>query len=239
MLHSASLSVKSGAITALVGANGCGKSTLMRCMVGALRPWSGQVLLNETALHRHSARQIARQITYVPQETPMPFAFTVTEFLALAPGVSGEGEEAGRLEAAMIAMNLGSVASRAVDTLSGGERQRIAISRALAQEAPLLLLDEPTAHLDLRYQIALFQALREKAETKKAAILVVLHDLVLAARWADQIALMDHGQVVAVGSPDTVLTEENLREVYQVPLGILKQGEKILAIYPRDDLMPS
>jgi iron complex transport system ATP-binding protein len=233
VLVSLSLSIFPGKLTVLAGPNGSGKSTLLRCLAGALPPQQGKVILEGKDLYRLPVRTTSRQIAYVSQETAMPFAFTVKELVDLADGVGGTPESIRR---AIELLQLENIAPRALDALSGGEQQRAAIARGLAQQTPCLLLDEPTAHLDLRYQAALFQALGNRCREEGATVVVVLHDLSLAVRHADQIVLLNKGRIVGNGPVAEVMREDTLAQVYQIPVRIRRDGAEIVAVTPADDL---
>lgn len=218
VLDGVSAVVERGRITALLGPNGSGKSTLVRCLARAHKPLAGRVSVDGRDLYSEfSAREAARLVSYVGQENPMPFAFTVDELVRIGADAGGAAKARERVAAAVGAMELERLRTRSVVALSGGERQRASIARALAQGADFLLLDEPTAHLDLRHQAALMTAARDAARQGRG-VLLVLHDPNLAAANADQVLLMRDGRVAATGSPAVALTAENLAAVYQTPL---------------------
>lgn len=209
------LTVEPRRVAVLIGPNGSGKSTLLRCLARAHPPRQGSVRVDNEDLYRLSAHAAARRIAYVAQENPAPFAFTVSELVALGAsiGVTGRPQQ-DRVEAALRLLDLNGLAGRSLLTLSGGERQRAALARAFAQETPYLLLDEPTAHLDLRHQIALLEAVRAVAAGGKG-VLLILHDLNLAAAYADVLFLLHEGRLFASGTPGQTLTAETIRQVYQ------------------------
>jgi iron complex transport system ATP-binding protein len=209
------LTIEIGEIVALVGPNGSGKSTLLRVLSGNLSPQEGNVVWANRALKRLSPLERKNTLAFVPQETPMPFAYTVEECVAL-----GEKNKEAR-EAAIALMELETLRHMPLPTLSGGERQRAGIARGLAQETPYLLLDEPTAHLDIRYQERLFTFLRAQTEMQKRGIVVVLHDLHRARRIANRVLVLHQGAVQAVGNPQAVLTAELLERIYGVPASFL------------------
>jgi iron complex transport system ATP-binding protein len=196
-------------ITALVGPNGSGKSTLLRCLAGAQPPTGGRATLDGDDLRRLRPPALARRLAFVPQTSPIGFAFTVRELAALG------NPDPEQVEQALRAMDLWDLADRSLLTLSGGEQQRAAIARALAQDTPYLLLDEPTAHLDLRHQTQVLRLARHLAHEKGSAVLIVLHDLNQASAYADALVLLQRGQVVAAGDVSTVLKPDILGLVYQ------------------------
>lgn len=221
-----SLAVSPGRLLAVVGPNGAGKTTLLRLLAGSLRPQAGHVRLDERPLGEFTARQRARALAVVPQSESSPFPVTVREMVTmgryahLGPWERAGGRDGSVVERALERCAVASFAERRLDELSGGELQRARIARALAQEAPVLLLDEPTAGLDLRYRMELFHLLRE-LRADGLAVLVVTHDLNLAARFADRLLFLDLGRVRAEGAPAEVLSCEMLEEVYGWPLRLV------------------
>jgi iron complex transport system ATP-binding protein len=209
-LKSVSMTVEQGEVLAVVGPNGSGKSTLLKVLSGNIPPSDGEVRWDDLPLTKISARLRAQTLAFVPQETQMPFAYTVEECVAL-----GEKNKEAR-EAAVALMELESLRHTPLPSLSGGERQRAGIARGIAQQTPYLLLDEPTAHLDVRYQERLFGFLKTQAETKKLGVVVVLHDLERARRIADRVLVLHQGEIVGMGSPKAVLTPDLLKEIYGV-----------------------
>jgi iron complex transport system ATP-binding protein len=206
-------------VVGLIGPNGSGKSTLLRCLYGLLRPDRGTVLIDERALDTMSRRDVARAVAVVAQEgVDGSVGITVGEFVLLGRHVHrGDlqgftNDDRTIAEQALERVQLSGLAHRALHELSGGERQRVMIARCLAQQSPVMLLDEPTNHLDIRHQhetLALLQAL-------PASVVVVLHDLNLAARYCDHLVMLDRGDVVAAGSPETVLDPSLVQRVYGV-----------------------
>lgn len=221
-----SLSVIPGRLLAVVGPNGAGKTTLLRLLSGALVPQAGQVRLDDRPLQELPDRLRARVLAVVPQSESSPFPVTVREMVGMGryPHL-GPWERAGSIDHAVVDRALercavGHLAERQLARLSGGERQRARIARALAQEAPVLLLDEPTGGLDLRFRMELFHLLRE-LRADGLAVLVITHDLNLAARFADRLLLLDQGRVRARGTPEEVLSGDTLEEVYEWPLRLV------------------
>jgi len=218
------LTLDAGEITALIGPNGAGKSTLLRTLNGQVRRTSGSVLLDGQPIERYTRRTLGRRIAVVAQEAELRFPVTVLEFVlggrfAWASN-SGWGWETERdLRVAADVLNetdLTNLSGRLMNELSGGERQRAVLARALATEASFLLLDEPTANLDLSHQSTLLALVRTRCDQRQATSLVVTHDLNLAAQFADRILLMKNGKALRSGKPEEVLTPELLREVFDV-----------------------
>ena len=220
-----SLSVSPGRLLAVVGPNGAGKTTLLRLLSGALTPQKGEVDLDDRPLAGLGDRERARAIAVVPQSESSPFPITVREMVGMGryPHL-GPWERTGKADRAAVDRALDrcavtAFAGRDIGQLSGGERQRARIARALAQEAPILLLDEPTAGLDLRYRMELFHLLRE-LRGDGLAVLVITHDLNLAARFADRLLLLDRGGARAHGNPAEVVSRKTLEAVYEWPLKV-------------------
>lgn len=221
-----SLEVAPGTLLAVAGPNGAGKTTLMKVLSGSLPPQEGNVTLDDRPLSSFADRERALAIAVVPQSESSPFPVTVREmvgmgrFAHLGPWErSGAGDRV-VVEHAMARCAVAGFADRELRELSGGEQQRARIARALAQEAPVLLLDEPTAGLDLRYRMELFHLLRE-LRTAGLGVLVITHDLNLAARFADRLLLLDRGRALARGAPDEVLARPSLEAVYEWPLRVV------------------
>ncbi len=218
IISGVSLTVDSGEFVALVGPNGSGKSTLLRSVYRALRPTTGVVLLNDEDVWRMPARQAAQRRAVVTQHQSASADFTVQEIVAMGRGphkrlLDREGSADRRIIAdALDRVGMTNSAGRLFSTLSGGERQRVLVARALAQEAPLVVLDEPTNHLDVRAQLELLGLVRELGVTTLAA----LHDLDHAASYADRVAVLDGGNLIAHGLPLDVLTESLIAKVFGV-----------------------
>ncbi len=227
VLRALTLSVAAGEVLALIGPNGAGKSTLIRAASGLLRPASGAVSVAGTPVHAWAPETRARQIAVVPQATQLPGGFTVFETVLMGrtPYLGWLGHESERDYAlarrALERTCTLDLAERPVAALSGGEQQRVLIARGLAQAAPILLLDEPTAHLDLKHQAGTLSLVRDLAHTDGLAVLVALHDLNLAAQFADRIALLAGGALQALGTPTEVLTPANLTQAYDVPVYVI------------------
>ncbi len=231
VLDHVSISVKPGEILVVIGPNGAGKSSLIRTVSGILPLRSGAIQIDGKDLSRLSPTQRARYLAVVPQARNLPAAFTVyqTVLLGRTPylGWLGQASEADdrRVEKALEQAQLQDLAERPVGELSGGEQQRVLLARALAQETPVLLLDEPTTHLDLQHQSSLLNLVRSLASQKELAVLMVLHDLNLAGVYADQVALLVEGKLQAVGKPAEVLTEKSLEAIYHIPVHVIPHPE--------------
>lgn len=227
VLNEVSLNVQSGEVLALIGPNGAGKSTLIRAASGVI-PYSGHVRPNGDDFAAMSPIQRARYIATVPQAVSLPPAYTVwetvllgrTPYLGFLGQPSKNDEEIARQ--ALERVSALPFADRRVGELSGGEQQRVLLARALCQSTPILLLDEPTAHLDLQYQVSLLELVNELAHKDHLAVLVALHDLNLAAHYADRIALMVAGSIKAIGRAREVLLPDTIREAYCLPVQVVQ-----------------
>ncbi|GAB2925547.1 heme ABC transporter ATP-binding protein [Streptomyces mayteni] len=224
VLTGVDLDVRAGEVLALVGPNGAGKSTLLAALAADQPPTSGELTIAGRPAAAWGARGLALRRALLPQTAALAFPFTVAEVVRMgrAPwaGTPAEDEDDAAVAEAMAATEVTAFASRQFSALSGGERARVALARVLAQRAPLLLLDEPTAALDLRHQELVLRVCRARAGAGDAVV-VVLHDLGLAAAYADRAAVLHDGRVAAEGPPHTVFTEELLSRVYQHPVEVL------------------
>jgi iron complex transport system ATP-binding protein len=218
-----SLKLNAGEVTAIIGPNGAGKSTLLRALNGTLKPTAGDILLDGLPLGSYARRAISRWIAAVAQESDVRFPVTVLEFVlggryAWASTGAWGWETSRDLEVAESVLReteLPELSGRLMNELSGGERQRAVLARALATEAGILLLDEPTANLDLGHQAAILALVRERCDKRGASAAVVTHDINLAAEFADRLLLLKDGNPIAFGSPQEVLTGQLLRQVFE------------------------
>ncbi len=221
-LRGIDLRVRPGEVVGLVGPNGSGKTTLVRVASRTLRPSQGVVRVAGLDPFAMAARQAARLVAVVPQDVSPAFSFTALEMVLMgrAPYLSrwggGGARDWARVREAMLATSVQHLGDRPVNQLSGGERRRVVLAQALAQEAPVLLLDEPTTHLDLRHVMDLLSIVRGLAEREGTAVLAILHDLTLASASCDRLVVLDHGRVVAEGPPAAVVDRALLRRVYGV-----------------------
>jgi len=234
VVRQVSLMVEAGEVVALVGPNGTGKSTLLRVLSGVLPAREGEVRLNGIDLLRLKPAERARRVAVVPQMLHLPEAFTVAEIVLMGrtphlPLWAGESRrDCDVAWEAMCRAEVENLADRHVDELSGGEQQRVVLARALAQEPQVLLLDEPTAHLDLKHQVNVLELVRSLARRGDGrngsgpglAVLMTLHDLNQAALFADRVALMHEGEIVAQGTASDVFVPDQLSRVYGVPITV-------------------
>ena len=228
VLRGVDLVCAAGERVALVGPNGAGKTTLLRCLAGLLRPRAGEILLDGTPLAALDVRTRARRIAVVPQTFVTPFAFSVREIVALGRtahvgpfgGLTPRDRRA--IDAALEQAECGALAERPFAELSGGERQRAVLAMALAQEADVLLLDEPTVHLDPAHQRAMLALLGRLARDGGLVCIAVLHDLNLAAALSDRVVVVEGGRIAADGPPGAVLTQRTVERTFGPGLHVLE-----------------
>jgi ABC-type cobalamin/Fe3+-siderophores transport system ATPase subunit len=228
VLRNITLEVRRGEVLALIGPNGSGKSTLIRALSGILPALTGTMSLSGRPMNGLRAQERARCVAVVPQGAMLPPAFTVwetvllgrTPYLNFLGQVSARDEEIAR--AALQKADALHLSDRLVGEISGGEQQRVLLARALAQSTPVLLLDEPTTHLDLQHQIGLLELVQRLAHEENLTVLVALHDLNLAARYADKIALLVKGEIKATGTAKQVLCPELISQVYEWPVQVVQ-----------------
>jgi iron complex transport system ATP-binding protein len=228
ILRDVTFSVQPGERVALIGPNGAGKSTLLRVLAGILRPAAGRVELAGSPLATLARAQVARRLAVVPQQTALPFSMRVEEVVALGrlpheDPLRGQGSaDRAAVAAAIERVGLGHLLGRDARELSLGERQLVLLALAVAQDAPVLLLDEPTVHLDLRHQVEAMELMRDLNERDGTTLIAVLHDLGLAAHFFPRLLLLEHGRLVADGSPAEVLTDARIREVFGVEPALVR-----------------
>lgn len=223
-----SVGIPEGAVTVIVGPNACGKSTLLRALSRLLRPTHGEVFLDGRSIHAFPAKEVARRLGLLPQTSIAPDGITVADLVArgrhphqrIWQQWSAEDERV--VLEAMRATRVLDLSARQVDELSGGQRQRVWVAMALAQQTPLLLLDEPTTYLDISHQIDLLELCRELNRTQGQTMVAVLHDLNHACRYADHIIAMKDGSIVAEGVPNEVITADLVEDVFDMPCLVIE-----------------
>ncbi len=214
-----SVTIPSGKITAIVGANACGKSTLLRALARLLKPKHGTVLLDGEDIHKLSTKVVATKLGILPQTPSAPSGISVTDLIARGRYPHQKlirqwtADDEANVAAAMVATQTIELASRSVDELSGGQRQRVWIAMVLAQETDILLLDEPTTFLDLSHQIDVLDLLKDLNKQHTRTIVLVVHDLNHAARYADHLIAMHEGSIVAEGDPREIVTEQLVEQI--------------------------
>jgi len=225
-LEATSFQAKPGEVVAILGPNASGKSTLLKLIAGALAPLSGRILLNGFVTHSLTPRTRAQRIAVVQQESLLLFPSRVWEFVLQGRHAHGRSLRFESDDDVMIAKNAlaqvgaADLSDRSMDQISGGEKQRVILARALAQQPLLLLLDEPTLHLDIAAQVDLLHTLRRLAAENRYTVVVVTHELNLAAEYTDQVVLMQRGRCLRVGPPSSIYQRELLEQVFQTPLTV-------------------
>jgi iron complex transport system ATP-binding protein len=222
VVHGVELEVPTGQVSVIIGANACGKSTLLKAMARLLCPSQGAVTLDGQRIDKLPTRALARTLGLLPQSPIAPEGIAVADLVGRGRfphqgylrGWSSEDEEA--VAEALEMMNIVDLSDRSVDELSGGQRQRVWIAMALAQRTDILLLDEPTTYLDIAHQVEILDLLSELNRTRQTTIVMVLHDINIAARYADRIFAMCNGRLIAQGPPAEIITEELMREVFSL-----------------------
>jgi ABC-type cobalamin/Fe3+-siderophores transport system ATPase subunit len=225
--HDLDVPIPDGAVTVILGPNACGKSTLLRALARLLRPSAGRVLLHGQDVQRLAPKALARRLGLLPQSSVAPFGITVADLVGrgrfphqrMLQQWSLDDEEA--VTRAMAATGVTELADRAVEELSGGQRQRVWIALLLAQDTPVMLLDEPTTYLDISHQLEVLELCRRLNREEGRTVVLVLHDLNQAARFADHLIVMCDGAVAAAGAPTEVLTEQLLRDVFRLEARVI------------------
>src|SRR5213079_2975636 len=222
VLRGISLSIDSSAFVALLGPNGAGKSTLLKILAGLLRQYSGTAEFSGQPLSGFTAGELARRIAFVPQETHMVFPFTVGEIVMMgrlphrSASLFDSPHDAEWTRKTMLLTDTAALSAKSFNELSGGERQRVVLASALAQDPEVLLLDEPTAYLDLKHQMQFYDILERLNAEQRMTIISVTHDVNLAARYARRMIAMRSGTFVADGSPEEVLTPQHLYDIFEI-----------------------
>jgi iron complex transport system ATP-binding protein len=228
VLKDISFNVAPGEILGIIGPNGCGKSTLLRTITSILKPFGGKVLFHGQNIREFSYRRIARYMAVVSQDTDLTFSFRAVDVVMMGRlphlgRIRREGrEDFSVVERCLRLMDVSDIAERQITELSSGERQRVMIAKALAQEPEVLLLDEPTSHLDIGHQIEIFDLIKELNKNNGLTILCVLHDLNLAAEYCSRLILMKTGGIYSIGPPEEVLRYDIIEHVYKTVVVVLK-----------------
>ena len=236
ILKDIDIEIEEGKITSITGPNGVGKSTLIKCISNIYNLESGIIYLNEDKLLDKKSEELAKILGYVPQQEKNNFDITAYEMILLGrrPYIKWKVNQRDKevVNNLLEELNIGHLAKRNVHSLSGGEKQKVAIARALAQEPEIILLDEPTASLDLNHQVEVMKILKRLAHKNNKCVVVVLHDLNLASRFSDKVFLMDENGFYKVGTPEEVFTTENIRQIYNIEVEILEssQGSHIVPL---------
>lgn len=224
------MNIPSGKVTTIIGPNGCGKSTVLKAISRVLKPKDGMVYLNGSDIHKLSTKEVAKKMAILPQTPQAPAGLTVGDLVSYGrfPHQKGFGKLSNHdkeiVSWALQATNLSSLETTEVDSLSGGQRQRVWIAMALAQQTDLILLDEPTTYLDMAYQLEVLELLLRLNREQNCTIVMVLHDLNLAARFADYMIAIRNGKIVAHGTYHEIMTADVLRETFNIEAEITKES---------------
>ncbi len=235
ILHQVSLAVRPGEFLAIIGPNGCGKSTLLKLLAGLLRPSAGQVLIDGLDITGFSRRQLAKRLALLAQSSGLPDGMLVSDLVSMGRYMHESWlkrqtpEDRRQVTRAMQRMAIDTLADRPLGQLSGGQLQRARMAMTLAQDAPILLLDEPTNHLDLKHQYGVLDIARSEARAGRAVV-AVLHDLTQASLYADRLILMHQGRIAAMGTSATVLTDDNIADVYGIRTRLVAVGKAVIPI---------
>lgn len=228
IIQQLSLELQQGEWLSLLGGNGSGKSTLLKLLSRLLPPQQGIVLLDGKAIHQQPPHLVAQQLALLPQQQTVPSGLTVRQLVSLGrtphqPWWQWQltAADAAQVEQSMYLTRVDGFADRPVESLSGGERQRVFLALALAQNPQILLLDEPTTYLDLRYQLELLNLLADLQQRQELTIITVLHELNLAIRYSDQLAMLQNGCLVALGTPAAVITPKVIAAVFEVQVAVI------------------
>lgn len=224
ILKSIDLDILPGELVSIIGPNGAGKSTLIKCMEGLLKHQKGEIKIDGSSIRKMNRGQIAKKLGYVPQSSASLFTLKVFDMVLLGrrPHTtwrSSENDQKKVLHALKL-LNIEHLAMKNYNELSGGQQQKVIIARAIAQETDVLLLDEATSNLDIRHQLEVMDIMKKLINRLKISVVMIVHDLNIAARYSDKIIIMNEGQIVASGKPEEVLTEENISSVYGVEICI-------------------
>jgi len=238
VLRGVDFSASKGRLTCILGPNGSGKTTLLRSLLGWLKPSGGVILLDQRPLEDYSQRALARMLAYVPQIPTSTFAFPVQELILMgrfahagAMGLASDQDMAVATEAMKMTQTV-EFAHRALSELSGGEAQCVMIARALAQQPSVMLLDEPTSHLDIKNQLKIYRLMQRLAHDWGMAVVCVSHDVNLAGRFADELVLMNKGEAIGAGPPEEIINSDVLGKAYDVEIELINSpGEPIPIVW--------
>jgi len=234
ILKDISLETKKGEILTLIGPNGSGKTTLLRCIMGILNPEKGEILIDGKKTSKIKRRELARRIGYVPQSELNNFPITVfdTVLMGRKPYLNWNpsNKDLKIVSEVLHLLGLKELALRDLNELSGGEKQKALIARAIVQEPEIMLLDEPTNNLDLRYQLEVLEIIKNIAKEKEISIIMTMHDLNLAPRYSDKLVMLKNGEIFSIGKPEQVITSRNIKSVYGVEAVVYNQFQTLHVI---------
>lgn len=228
VLKDISFKIKKGEFVSIIGPNGSGKSTILKLLNHLYSPKIGEILIEGKNINSFRRKDLARKMALVPQDTFLDYEFTVEDVVLMGrhphkKRFHKDNEDDLRIvEEALELTNTTDLRDKLINEISGGERQRVIIARALAQNPSIILLDEPTSHLDINHQIEILNLLKKLNEEKDTTIIVVIHDINLASRYSDNLILVHEGEIMDIGSPEKVITEKNIKEIYNLDVIIEK-----------------
>lgn len=231
-LENVSLEVFPGEVVSIIGPNGSGKTTLLKTIDSIVKPIAGSIYIDGKNIYNYTRREIAKILSYVPQRIDLLQNTTVIDFVLTGrrpyADFSYSKVDIDKVFEVLKIVNAEHLAYRKLDELSGGELQRIVIARALASEPKVLLLDEPTANLDPKYQVEIMKLIRRLSSEKKVAVIMAIHDLTSAYRFSDKVVMVKNGVVVSIGKPEDVITEDNIWRVFEVKTKIFRELRTII-----------
>lgn len=242
VLNDFSFDFKENKLYSIIGPNGCGKSTLLKCLFGYLSPKSGNVSINSKNIASYSTKHLAKKISYVQQSTNTSFDFSVKDIVTMGRHpYLGRFSSLSKTDKDHIKFALKSTSTydfrhKSINELSGGEKQRAFIARALAQDTDIVLLDEPVSMLDINHQIEIMDTVKHLSKNLNKTVICVLHDLNLASSYGDEIILMEKSKIFTHGTPNDVITKENLEKVYKVGVTVEKINKNKIFIMPNSNL---
>lgn len=234
ILNNITLDIKGNQCVAILGPNGAGKSTLIRCINKLLKPQRGMICINNNNINTFSRKELAKKLSYIPQTTLSLFSLQVFDMLLMGrrPHITWRNSEEDNIKVieSMKILNIEHLALRQFNELSGGMQQKVIMARAIVQEAEIILLDEPISNLDIRHQFEAMNIVRALIDSKGILALMVIHDLNIAARYADKIIIMNEGKIIFYGSPDEILSKDKISSVYGVEVHVGKIENKLSVI---------
>ncbi|NLJ88950.1 MAG: heme ABC transporter ATP-binding protein [Epulopiscium sp.] len=228
ILEDINLEIERGKFYSIIGPNGSGKTTLLRNIARILEPQKNTILIDNKDIMDFQNKELAKKIASVPQNTEISFDFSCHDIVMMGrtPYLkrfeTEKAEDKIIVREAMETTNTWELRNKSINELSGGERQRVIISRALAQEPDIILLDEPISHLDIHHQVRIMDNIKALNQKKKFSVIAVFHDLNLAAQYSDTLILLNHGKIISLGKPEEVITKKNIKEVYHMDVYMMK-----------------
>ncbi|NMC58622.1 MAG: ABC transporter ATP-binding protein [Candidatus Methanofastidiosa archaeon] len=224
-------SMKEGDIFCILGSNGTGKSTLIKCIANLLKLKKGNIILNNRSIYSLKKEDVAKEMGYIPQMHNSTFPFSVLDVVLMGRSphlslMSSPSEKDYKIaEDAIKTLGISHLTKKPYTEISGGERQRVTIARALAQQPKILLLDEPTLHLDINHQLDILEMTKKLAKNNKIIVILVSHDINLSSRYSDKLILLQSGKICAIGKPEDVITKENMRNIYNIEVEMKYDSE--------------